>query len=120
MLWNVQQKRENAMKCSAKEGKCYEMFSKKGKMLWNVQQKRENTMKCSAREGKWYEIFGKKGRGNRWISSTIEWKCFNMFSNKKKMLQYVQLKRENAMKCSAKKGKCYEMFSKKGKMLWNV
>ena len=40
------------------------------------------------------------------------------------MLQYVQLKRENAIKCSAKKGKCsakkgkcYEMFSKKGKML---
>ena len=33
MLWNVQQKRENAIKCSTKEGKCYEMFSKGGKML---------------------------------------------------------------------------------------
>ena len=43
MLWNVQQKRENAMKCSAKEAKGYKMFnksvkmiSKRGKMLWNV------------------------------------------------------------------------------------
>ena len=59
MLWNVQQKRENTMKCSAKEGKCYEIISKrgemlwnvlrKGKMLWNVQPSRENAMKCSGK-----------------------------------------------------------------------
>ena len=50
------------MKCSAKEGKCYEMFSKRGEMLWNVQQKRENAMKCSAKEGKCYEMFSKRGK----------------------------------------------------------
>ena len=67
ILWNVQQKRENAMKCSAKEGKCYKMFSKRGKMfsrrekkLRNVQQKRENAMKCSAIEGKCYEMFSNR------------------------------------------------------------
>ena len=50
------------MECSAKEGKCYGMFSKRGKMLWNVQQKRENAMKCSAKEGKCYEMFSKRGK----------------------------------------------------------
>ena len=50
------------MKCSAKEGKCYEMFSKRGKMLLNVYKKRENAVKCSAKEGKCYEMFSKKGK----------------------------------------------------------
>ena len=50
------------MKCSAKEGKSYEMFSNRKKMLWNVQQKRENAMKCSAKEGKCYEMFSKRGK----------------------------------------------------------
>ena len=64
------------MKYSAKEGKCYKMFCKRGKMLWNVQQKRENVLqkrenaikcsakegKCSAKEGKCYEMFSKRGK----------------------------------------------------------
>ena len=50
------------MKCSAKEGKCYEMFSKGGKMQLNVQQKRGNAMKCSAKEGKCFEMFSKGGK----------------------------------------------------------
>ena len=50
------------MKCSAKEGKCNEMFRKRGKMLWNVQQKRENAMECSAKEGKCYGMFSKRGK----------------------------------------------------------
>ena len=49
------------MKFSAKEEKCFEMFSKRGKMLWNVQQKRGNAIKCSAKEGKCYEMFSKRG-----------------------------------------------------------
>ena len=51
------------MKCSAIEGKCYEMFSKRGKMLWNiqqkrenVQQKRENAMKFSAKEVSYFTL----------------------------------------------------------------
>ena len=108
MLWNVQQRRENAIKCSEKEGKCYEIFSKRGKMLWNFKQKRENAMKCSPKEGKCYEMFSKGGK--------MQWNVQQWG----KMLWNVQQKRENAIKCSAKEEKCFEMFSKRGKMLWNV
>ena len=62
------------MKCSAKEGKCNEMFSKRGKMLWNVQQKRENAMKCSAKEENAMKCSAKEG------------KCYEMFSKRGKML----------------------------------
>ena len=89
MLLNVKQKRENAMKCLANEGKCYEMFSKTAIVG-----------KCSAREGICYEMFSKRGK--------ILW-------NVQQKRENVQQKRENAMKCSAKEGKCLEMFSKKGK-----
>ena len=57
------------MKCSAKEGKFFEMFGNRGKMLRNVQQKRENALectvkerKCSAKEGKCYEMCSKRGK----------------------------------------------------------
>ena len=39
------------MKCSPKEGKCYEMFSKGG-----------NAMKFSAKEEKCFEMFSKRGK----------------------------------------------------------
>ena len=59
--------------------------------------------------------------------SAKEGKCCEMFSKIGKMIYYVQQRRENIMKCSAKERKCYlmfskkkkcnEMFSKRGKML---
>ena len=66
------------MKCSAKEGKCYEVFRIKGKMVWNVQQKMENGMECSAKEGK---CSAKEGK-----CSAKEGKCYEMFSKREKML----------------------------------
>ena len=125
----------NTKKWSANEGKCYEMFSKRGKMRLNVQQKRENAIKCSEKEGKCYEIFSKRGkmlwnfkqkRENAMKCSPKEGKCYEMFSKGGKMqwnvqqwgkmLWNVQQKRENAIKCSAKEEKCFEMFSKRGKI----
>ena len=57
------------MKCSAKEGKfpakegkCYEMVSKREKMLFNVQQKWENDLLCSAKEGNIMKCSAKEGK----------------------------------------------------------
>ena len=130
---------EKDSQCSAKKGKCDEMFSKREEMLWNVQQKKGNAMKCSAKEGKCYEIFRKnvkcyeifsnrgkllwnvqQKRENAVKCSAIERKCYEMFRKKRKMLRNIQQKRENAMKCSEKKWECYWMIRKRGKMLWNV
>ena len=62
------------MKCSAKEEKGHEMYSKRGKMLVNVQKKRENAMKCSAKEK------------NAMKCSAKEEKCYEMLSKRGKML----------------------------------